>query len=146
MPSSLRACRSRFCLLSLDIGRIPKEGVPPRNGRRNLEPNVVRVERDVRRAVGHFRFGASVPGIFHGTFAPGKYPHFMDSAVSLFGYNQHASDNTGAVYVGDLSYNPVITARSVTGIDALVGMCARFVQKLTMQLVLSAHIESATAR
>src|SRR5262245_12157357 len=39
MPSSLRACRSRFCLLSQGIGRTPNEGLPPRNGGHIVGPN-----------------------------------------------------------------------------------------------------------
>src|SRR3972149_5037084 len=40
IPSSLRACTSRFCLLSLDIGRLLKERLPLSNGARHVGPNL----------------------------------------------------------------------------------------------------------
>jgi hypothetical protein len=39
IPSSLRECSSRFCLLCRDIDRILRTGVPARNGGRTVRPN-----------------------------------------------------------------------------------------------------------
>ena len=81
-----------------------------------------------------------------GFLAPGSYEHFSDSATVLFGYSQQARDSTGSLYVGERSYEAVITARSFTDIhpDLGLGIWVRSVQKFTMHVALSPHTESAT--